>query len=191
MPYITKEQGKTKRDALKKALPQYKLSITTENYSGIKVVVQSGPVDFGIEYSQLNPYIDYREERWNRDTNKHESQPLIADLMDIIMPILNEGKGEGFQDSDYGHVPDYYTWVHIGKWDVPYKITTKSKVPVKRPLGKKVSAYARYPEGYLPKIQYWTQRMSEEAVKGNLSGVEFASKKLEYFMEQQKSLAVS
>ena len=76
MPYITKEQVKTKRDALKKALPQYKLSITTENYSGIKVVVQSGPVDFGTEYSQLNPYIDYREERWNRDTNKHESQPF-------------------------------------------------------------------------------------------------------------------
>jgi hypothetical protein len=42
--------------------------------------------------------------------------------MDVIMPILNEGKGEGFEDSDYGHVPSYYTWVHIGKWDKPYTI---------------------------------------------------------------------
>jgi hypothetical protein len=40
--------------------------------------------------------------------------------MEVIMPILNEGIGEGFEDSDYGHVPDYYTWVQIGKWDTPY-----------------------------------------------------------------------
>ena len=123
MPYITKEQVKTKRDALKKALPQYKLSITTENYSGIKVVVQRGPVDFGTEYNQLNPYIDYREERWNRDTEQHESWPLIADLMDVIMPILNDGKGASTEDGDYGSIPDYYTWVHIGQWDKPYVCT--------------------------------------------------------------------
>ncbi len=123
MPYISKEQVKTKRAALKKALPNYKLSVITENYSGIKVTIMRGPVNFGTEYNQLNPYINYREERWNRDTNKHESQPLIADLMEVIMPILNDGIGKGFQDSDYGYVPDYYTWVHIGKWDQPYVCT--------------------------------------------------------------------
>lgn len=122
MPYITKEQVKSKRAALKKALPQYKLSITTEHYSGIKVAIMNGPTDFGTEYTQLNPYIDYREERYNRDTGEYESQPLIADVMEVIMPILNEGMGEGFEDSDYGHVPDYYTWVQIGKWDTPYTV---------------------------------------------------------------------
>jgi hypothetical protein len=123
MPYISKEQVKTKRAALKAALPQYKLSITTENYSGIKVVVQRGPVNFGTDYNQLNPYINYREERWNRDTEQHESQPLIADLMDVIMPILNDGIGESHEDGDYGSIPDYYTWVHIGQWDKPYVCT--------------------------------------------------------------------
>ena len=123
MPYISKEQVKTKRSALKAALPQYKLSITTENYSGIKVVVQRGPVDFGTEYNQLNPYINYREERWNRDTEQHESWPLIADLMEVIMPILNDGIGESTEDGDYGSIPDYYTWVHIGQWDKPYVCT--------------------------------------------------------------------
>jgi hypothetical protein len=120
MPYITKEQVKAKRKALKAALPQYKLSITTEHYSGIKVAIMAGPTDFGTEYSQLNPYHDYREKTWNRYTEQYESDPQIADVMDVIMPILNEGKGEGFEDSDYGRVPDYYTWVHIGKWDKPY-----------------------------------------------------------------------
>ena len=122
MPYITKDQVKAKRAALKAALPAYKLSVTTEHYSGIKVAIMAGPTDFGTEYQQLNPYINYREERYNSSTGQWDSNPAIQDVLDIVMPILNEGKGEGFEDSDYGHVPDYYTWVHIGKWDKPYQV---------------------------------------------------------------------
>ena len=123
MPYITKDQVKAKRAALKAALPAYKLSVTTEHYSGIKVAIMAGPTDFGTEYTQLNPYINYREERYNSNTGEYDSNPPIQDVLDIVMPILNEGMGEGFEDSDYGHVPDYYTWVHIGKWDKPYQQT--------------------------------------------------------------------
>ena len=122
MPYITKDQVKAKRAALKAALPAYKLSVTTEHYSGIKVAIMAGPTDFGTEYTQLNPYIDYREERYNSNTGEYDSNPHIQDVLDIVMPILNEGQGEGFEDSDYGHIPDYYTWVHIGKWDKPYQV---------------------------------------------------------------------
>jgi len=122
MPYITKDQVRAKRAALKAALPAYKLSVTTEHYSGIKVAIMAGPTDFGTEYTQLNPYINYREERYNSRTGQMDSNPPIQAVLDIVMPILNEGKGEGFQDSDYGHVPDYYTWVHIGKWDKPYQV---------------------------------------------------------------------
>ena len=125
MPYITKDQVKAKRAALKAALPAYKLSVTTEHYSGIKVAIMAGPTDFGTEYQQLNPYIDYREERYNSSTGTWDSNPQIQDVLDIVMPILNEGQGEGFEDSDYGHIPDYYTWVHIGKWDKPYQVTSK------------------------------------------------------------------
>ena len=122
MPYITKDQVKAKRAALKAALPAYKLSVTTEHYSGIKVAIMAGPTDFGTEYQQLNPYINYREERYNSNTGEWENNPNIQDLLDVVMPILNDGMGEGFEDSDYGHVPDYYTWVHIGKWDKPYQL---------------------------------------------------------------------
>ena len=122
MPYITKDQVKAKRAALKAALPAYKLSVTTEHYSGIKVAIMAGPTDFGTEYTQLNPYINYREERYNSSTGEWDSNPQIQDVLDIVMPILNEGMGEGHEDSDYGHIPDYYTWVHIGKWDKPYQV---------------------------------------------------------------------
>ena len=125
MPYITKDQVTQKRKELKAALPNYKLSITTEHYSGIKVAIMSGPTDFGTEYSQLNPHHDYRGETWNRSTEEWDSDPEIQDLLDVIMPILNEGKGAGYEDGDYGSIPDYYTWVHIGKWDRAYEIKTK------------------------------------------------------------------
>lgn len=125
MPYISKEQVKAKREALKKALPQFKMSITTEHYSGIKVAILQGPVDFGVEYAQLNQYADYREPRWDRQTEQYVSNPAIADLMETVMPILNEGIGNGFEDSDYGHVPDYYTWVQIGQWDKSYSVASK------------------------------------------------------------------
>lgn len=120
MPYISKDQVKVKREALKKALPQFKMSITTDNYSGIKVVIQRGPVDFGVSYAQLSEHIDYNN-HWDRDLGQYVSHPAIANLMSIIMPILNDGMRAGHQDSDYGYVPDYYTWVHIGQWDKPYE----------------------------------------------------------------------
>ena len=123
MPYITKEQVQAKRVALKAALPQYKLSITTEHYSGIKVALMSGPTDFGTDYEQLNHYHDYAQRRYNDTTGECTSRPEVQEVLDVIMPILNEGMGEGFEDSDYGHVPDYYTWVQIGKWDRPYVCT--------------------------------------------------------------------
>jgi hypothetical protein len=125
MPYISKEQVAQKRQALKAALPQFKMSITTEHYSGIKVAIMRGPVDFGTDYAQLNEYADYRESRWDRQTEQYVSNPAIADLMDVIMPILKAGIGEGHNDGDYGHVPDYYTWVHIGQWDKPYEVASK------------------------------------------------------------------
>ena len=125
MPYITKDQVTQKRKELKAALPNYKLSITTEHYSGIKVAIMSGPTDFGTEYSQLNPHHDYRGETWNRSTEEYDSNPPIQDVLDVIMPILNEGKGASHEDGDYGMIPDYYTWVHIGKWDKAYEIKTK------------------------------------------------------------------
>lgn len=118
MPYITKDQVKAKRVALKAALPGYKLSVTHKRYSGIEVAIMAGPADFGTGHEQLNCNIDYRDARYNSQIN-----PAIQDVIDVVMPILNEGKGQGFEDSDYGHVPDYYTWVTIGKWDKPYQCT--------------------------------------------------------------------
>ena len=120
MPYISSESVKAKRTALKRALPQFKFSITRENYSSIRVCIMEGPIELPANES-LNPYINYREERYSSfDGTYMPARPGVANLMETIMPILNEGMGAGFEDSDYGHVPDFYTWIQIGKWDKPY-----------------------------------------------------------------------
>jgi hypothetical protein len=110
MPYITKEAVTQKRKQLKAALPQYKLSVTNSDYAGIQVAIMSGPNDLGEGYLQLNQHCpDYY--------NEH-----VAALIGTIQPILDEGRGEGHEDGDYGTVPEYYTWIHVGKWDKPYEI---------------------------------------------------------------------
>lgn len=40
-----------------------------------------------------------------------------------------EGKRELVYDSDYGSVPTFYTWLHVGAWDKPY-INTAAPVAV-------------------------------------------------------------
>ena len=110
MPYISKEQIKSKRQALKKALPDYKLSVTNSHYSGIRVQIMEGPIDLGSTYQQLNTYYP---DQYSQD---------IQDLLNIMLPIMREGMGEGHYDGDYGHVPSWYNWVEIGRWDKHYKI---------------------------------------------------------------------
>jgi len=113
MPFITKDQITTKRKQLKAALPQYKLSVTNKHFSGINVAIIEGPNDIGHEYNQLNENC--------ADWYNAEVQSILS----TIMPILNEGKGASTEDGDYGMIPDFYTWVQIGKWDKPYILKNK------------------------------------------------------------------
>lgn len=46
----------------------------------------------------------------------------------------------------------------------------------------------RFPQWYYPKIQYWASQLENAASYENLSRVEFAIAKLEYFCERQASL---
>jgi hypothetical protein len=48
--------------------------------------------------------------------------------------------------------------------------------------------YNRYPQGYLPKIQYWAGRLQEAAYLGELEKIPYIWEKLNYFMERQKAL---
>lgn len=179
MPYISKEQVAQKRKELKRALPEFKLSVRNERHSSIRVEILEGPIDMlpgGQTHTHVNHY-------WIDD--HYADQPQIREVLKTIYNILSRDQEEVVYDSDYGSVPNFYISIDIGRWDRPYVV----KAPKAAKVAKKAKKAEKYPDGYLPKIQYWTERMSQAAAKGNLPGVEFASKKVQYFMKRQEALA--
>ena len=44
---------------------------------------------------------------------------------------------------------------------------------------------SKYENGYWPKIQYWTAKLNEAVVSGNLREVDSAHRKLDYFINRE------
>lgn len=121
MPYINSDQVKEKRNAIKKAFPEFKFSITRDNHSGIRIVVLEGPVWFANDgdHDQVNPYhINGKNDRQNEALEK-------------MYAIANRENGTEVMDSDYGRVPNFYVWMEIGRWDKPYKVREEKKAEAK------------------------------------------------------------
>ena len=49
----------------------------------------------------------------------------------------------------------------------------------------------RHPNGYWDKITYWTSKLQEAVNNNNLSGVDSAHRKLDYFIGQQWDTSIS
>lgn len=46
----------------------------------------------------------------------------------------------------------------------------------------------RYPNGYMPKIEYWQYKMNKAINNLDQAGIEFASQKLDYFVGRQNAI---
>ena len=46
----------------------------------------------------------------------------------------------------------------------------------------------RYPDGYMPKIEYWQYKMNKAIGNLDQAGIEFAAQKLDYFVGRHKAL---
>ena len=111
MPYITNEQMTAKRNAIKKAFPNWRFSITRLHYSTISVDILEAPIDL------IN-------KEGNRHVNpfyiKDQFEGEVKESLQKIYEIASEGKRELVYDQDYGSVPTFYTDINIGKWDKPF-----------------------------------------------------------------------
>ena len=119
MPYITTEQVKEKRQAIKKAFPEFKFSITKDNHSGIRICIMAGPSWFAEDgaHEQLNAHCisDYSEDK--------RANKFLQDLTEIA----KEGHKIVERDTDYGNWPNFYVWLEVAKWDKPYKVVESKK----------------------------------------------------------------
>lgn len=115
MPYISKEDVATIRTELKKAFPEFKLSVVNRHHSEVNVTILEGPIDFGDGYIQVNHYHIDRE--W-------ASKPECMKVLEQIISIIEKNKKTEtlVVDSDYGNVPNYYTHINIGAWNKPYQV---------------------------------------------------------------------
>ena len=55
----------------------------------------------------------------------------------------------------------------------------------------KVKNEKKYPNGYWGKIQYWTAKLQEAINNSNLSGVDTAHRKLDYFIQKEWDANIS
>ena len=111
MPYISSEKVKEKRNALKKAFPDVKFSVTLTHCSIIKVVILEAKFDRASEESVNQFYIK----------EHYEKEPEVRDFLLKVKKIVNEGNYIESEDGDYGSIPSFYISISFGKWDKPYK----------------------------------------------------------------------
>ena len=110
MPYIDKNQVAEIRKDLKSTFPNFKFSVTRSDYSGVRIVVLSGDIDFGFDYRSINVY--------HVDSHYQGEQRAFLKL---IVDYARKDQYIMVEDGDYGSVPNYYVNLHIGDWDRPYK----------------------------------------------------------------------
>ena len=116
MPYITKDQVAEKRSLLKKALPEFNLSVRKLHSNKIEVAIMSGPFEMTKKPDGYEPVNDFYI------NENYREQPEIKQVLNTINTICKSDQSELVYDDDYGSVPNFYVGITIGKWDRPYKI---------------------------------------------------------------------
>ena len=114
MAYLSTEQVKAVRNELKSLMPTkdgWKLSVTREHYSTVRVAIMKSPLNFGTTHKQLNHF--YPESYENN----------LSNVIKCMMSSINKGVGytnydrnAGDMGADYSDC-NYYINIHIGKWD--------------------------------------------------------------------------
>jgi hypothetical protein len=110
MPYIDKNQVAEIRKELKSKFPEFKFSVTRSDYSGVRIVILSGNIDFNFTYRHINQY--------------HIDSTYTGAAKRFLTLILNYATKDQYElvnDADYGSVPNFYVDINVGDWDRPYK----------------------------------------------------------------------
>lgn len=157
MAYITTEQVKEKRELLKAAFPSkegWKLSITREHHSGIRVEILEAPIDFtpaldGRKYAQVNTY--------HIDSHYGEEHPQLAKVLNKILSIIDKGNYNNSDlMADY-HEVGFYSWINIGAWDKPFQYNpkeVKASAPVAAPAAENTPEVAPAQTGNIQFVDY-------------------------------------
>jgi hypothetical protein len=121
MAYINSESVKQMRNQIKEMYPSkqgWKFSITRENYSNVRCVILSAPIELRIDNSKTNEGVNhfYIETRYNGENEK------ATEVLKNINDILNtDNFDESDSMTDYFHVGHYIS-ISIGDWNKPFTL---------------------------------------------------------------------
>jgi hypothetical protein len=121
MAYINSESVKEMRNKIKELYPAkqgWKFSITRENYSNVRCVILSAPIELRIDNSKTNEGVNhfYIETRYNGENEK------ATEVLKNINHILNtDNFDESDSMTDYFHVGHYIS-ISIGDWNKPFTL---------------------------------------------------------------------
>lgn len=115
MAYVSAEDTKLIRKELKTRFPKFKFSVKNDRHTSVRVVIKSGPTNFGVtgDGATLNQYHTYR----------YENKEILEEIIEVINTA---GTFKNFNKSDittdYFHV-GYYVDISLGTWNKPFVLT--------------------------------------------------------------------
>lgn len=117
MPYIETAKVAEMRKAIRKALPDYKISVTKHHHSSVNVAIMSGPI----------PAVEHVNEfHYRRDlADRPEAVEVLDTIVEKIFAVQEQR--ELVNDGDYGSVPNFYYNIRFGQWDKDYVMTEPTK----------------------------------------------------------------
>ena len=119
---MNQEKKKTLAPKIKQALKKHNMkgTLSVDNYSTLRLTLQSGPIDFNY-IGQDGRTIRNINEYWYKDHFKDNPEAL-AFLSDVI-PAMNNGNHDNSDMmTDYFDV-GWYVSVNLGRWDKPYIVS--------------------------------------------------------------------
>lgn len=114
MAYIGQEKKKELAPRIKHVLKKHgmKGTLSIDNYSSLRLTLQSGSIDFGTD--SINEY-------WYKD--HFADNPKALSFLSEVIPAMNVGNFDNSDPmTDYFHV-GWYVDVNLGRWDKPYVYT--------------------------------------------------------------------
>jgi len=112
MAYLNSQDTKAIRTALKKAFPQFKLSITNRHGSGVSIKILSGPTNFGFkEYTQFHP----------AQFDRIQDGEILKQMREVMHKAVGNYDNSDIM-TDYFEV-GYYEWFSLGDWNKPFTLT--------------------------------------------------------------------
>ena len=115
MAYMNQDKKAKIAAKMKPVLRKYGLkgSLSVHNHSSITLTIKSGPIDFGGDHVQVNPY-------WLDSNYKGKALEALQEIKQAMLAADYYDRSDA--QVDYFDTAYYYN-INVGRWNKPYEVT--------------------------------------------------------------------